>query len=56
MGAAANDPDDYYDMESPRHPVTLSQGVWMGKYELTKRQWEAVMNTTPWSGKPRRSC
>jgi formylglycine-generating enzyme required for sulfatase activity len=23
----------------------------MGKYELTKAQWEAIMGTTPWSGK-----
>ena len=36
--------------EDPQHEVTLSQGFWMGKYELTKRQWTAVMGTTPWSG------
>ena len=36
--------------ESPQHQVTLSQGFWMGKYELTKRQWTAVMGTTPWTG------
>jgi formylglycine-generating enzyme required for sulfatase activity len=24
----------------------------MGKYELTKAQWTAVMGTTPWSGRP----
>jgi formylglycine-generating enzyme required for sulfatase activity len=29
--------------------VTLD-GFWMGKYELTKRQWFAVMGTTPWAG------
>ena len=37
--------------EAPQHQVTLSQGFWMGKYELTKAQWRAVMATTPWSGK-----
>ena len=37
--------------EKPQHQVTLTQGFWMGKYELTKAQWVAVMNTTPWSGK-----
>ena len=37
--------------ESPQHQVRLTQGFWMGKYELTKRQWTAVMGTTPWSGK-----
>jgi formylglycine-generating enzyme required for sulfatase activity len=35
--------------EGPQHAVTLS-GYWMGKYELTKRQWQAVMGTTPWFG------
>jgi formylglycine-generating enzyme required for sulfatase activity len=29
--------------------VTLG-GFWMAKYALTKRQWKAVMDTTPWSG------
>jgi formylglycine-generating enzyme required for sulfatase activity len=36
--------------EDPQHLVTLT-GFWMGKYELTKRQWIAVMGTTPWFGK-----
>jgi formylglycine-generating enzyme required for sulfatase activity len=27
----------------------LTQGFWMGKYELTKAQWTAVMGTTPWA-------
>ena len=35
--------------EIPQHSVTLG-GFWMGKYELTKRQWQAVMGTTPWVG------
>ena len=37
--------------EGPQHTVTFSAGFWMGKYELTKRQWQAVMGTTPWEGK-----
>jgi len=37
-------------MEKPQHEVTLSQGFWLGKYELTQGQWEAVMGTTPWAG------
>ncbi len=37
--------------EDPRHPVTVG-GFWMAKYELTKRQWIAVMRTAPWTGKP----
>jgi len=41
---------DSYPREDPQHEVTFSSGFWMGKYELTKRQWTAVMGTTPWSG------
>ncbi len=37
--------------EGPRHRVTLSRGVYIGRYELTQRQWEAVMNTRPWAGR-----
>ncbi len=36
--------------EDPQHPVTVP-GFWMGKYEVTKGQWTAVMGTTPWSGR-----
>jgi len=37
--------------EDPQHSVTLTRGFWLGKYEVTKRQWEAVMETTPWVGR-----
>lgn len=40
---------DRYSSEGPQHYVTVA-GFWMGKYELTKRQWTAVMGTTPWAG------
>lgn len=43
--------EDSYAREDPQHLVTLP-GFWMGKYEVTKAQWQAVMGTTPWSGKP----
>ena len=39
--------------ESPRHEVEISRGFWLGKYEITQGQWEAVMGTTPWSGRGR---
>jgi formylglycine-generating enzyme required for sulfatase activity len=31
--------------ESPRHLVTFSYGFWVGKYEVTQAQWEAVLDT-----------
>ena len=35
-----------------RHQVTLTQGYWLGKYEVTQAQYEAVMGTNPsnWKG------
>ncbi|MDQ1256879.1 MAG: Serine/threonine-protein kinase pkn1, partial [Candidatus Hydrogenedentes bacterium] len=39
-----------YTAEDPQHWVTFDSGFWMGKYELTKAQWTAVMGTTPWAG------
>jgi len=49
MGRYAGEQDNY-SYEDPQHSVTLSQDFYLGKYELTKRQWQAVMGTTPWSG------
>lgn len=28
--------------------VTLSRGFWLGKYEVTRREWRDVMGTFPW--------
>jgi formylglycine-generating enzyme required for sulfatase activity len=36
--------------EDPRHSVSINTSFMMGKYEVTKRQWKAVMGTEPWSG------
>ena len=30
--------------------VTLTQGFWLGKYEVTQSEWHSVMHTTPWHG------
>jgi formylglycine-generating enzyme required for sulfatase activity len=49
MGQYPGEQDSNPLNESPQHQVTL-QGFWMGKYELTKAQWTAVMETTPWLG------
>jgi len=48
MGSADTE-QDRQSNEGPQHSVTLG-GFWMAKYELTKRQWTAVMGTTPWAG------
>lgn len=37
---------------SPAHEVTLNQGFWISKTEVTQAQWEAVMHTRPWANQP----
>jgi len=51
MGRSPNEQDSASN-EDPQHSVTLTQGFRIGKYEVTKRQWTALMGTTPWSGYP----
>jgi formylglycine-generating enzyme required for sulfatase activity len=51
MAQTANERDAYPNKETPQHRVTISSGFWMGKCEVTKGQWRAVMGTTPWSAK-----
>ena len=36
-----------YDNERPRTRVTISRGFYLGKYEVTQGQWEAVMGSNP---------
>ena len=33
--------------EGPVHEVQISKGFWLGKYEVTQGQWEAVMGRNP---------
>lgn len=33
------------------HRVTLSRGFWLGKYEVTKDEWERVMGSRLWQGR-----
>ena len=38
---------DSEDNEDPRHEVNINYGFWMGKYEVTQAQWEAVTGNNP---------
>ena len=49
MGSPPSEPGRYGD-EGPQHDVEISQGFYLGKYEITQEQWEAVMGTRPWEG------
>jgi formylglycine-generating enzyme required for sulfatase activity len=33
--------------QKPAHKVTIGQGFWMGKTEVTQAQWESVIGTNP---------
>ena len=35
------------DNERPLTRVRISRGFWLGKYEVTQRQWESVMRSNP---------
>ena len=37
--------------EGPQHEVVISQGFYIGKYELTQGQWIAVMGNRPWASR-----
>ena len=46
MGSPTNEVDRY-DNEGPQTAVTISRGFWMGKYEVTQGEYEAVMGNNP---------
>ncbi|HOZ45101.1 MAG TPA: formylglycine-generating enzyme family protein [Candidatus Hydrogenedentes bacterium] len=37
----------WYANEVPRHPVAITKGFWLGKYEITQAQWQKVMGSNP---------
>ncbi len=49
MGSPSSEQGRYSD-EGPVHDVTISQGFYLGTYEVTQEQWESVMGTRPWQG------
>ncbi|HOC57396.1 MAG TPA: formylglycine-generating enzyme family protein [Verrucomicrobiota bacterium] len=46
MGSPASEPASYSD-ERPQTHVTLSQGFWLGKYEVTQGEYLSVMGSNP---------
>lgn len=41
------DGDECSRYEQPQHRVTISRSFYMGKYEVTQAQWQAVMGNNP---------
>ena len=46
MGCGGSWAGECFDTEKPAHEVCVD-GFWMGKYEVTQRQWETVMGSNP---------
>jgi len=46
MGSPTNEVDRY-PREGPQTAVTISRGYWMGKYEVTQGEYQAVMGSNP---------
>ncbi|MBQ2593597.1 MAG: InlB B-repeat-containing protein [Candidatus Riflebacteria bacterium] len=46
-GELGREINDYAIRESPQHQVTLTQDFYMGKFEVTQEQYQAVMGTNP---------
>jgi formylglycine-generating enzyme required for sulfatase activity len=46
MGSTANE-IDRYDDEGPVHHVTISEAFYLGKYEVTQKQWYEVIGDNP---------
>ena len=36
-----------WSREGPLHEVEISEGFWLGKYEVTQGEWESVMGSNP---------
>ena len=36
-----------YSDEQPRHQVTIGEGFWLGKYEVTQGQWKSLKDSNP---------
>ena len=45
MGSASY--EEGRDSDERQHEVRISQGFWMGKYEVTQGEWESVMGANP---------
>jgi formylglycine-generating enzyme required for sulfatase activity len=46
MGSDGSDENGYKD-ETPQHMVAISKPFYLGKFEVTQSQWEAVMGENP---------
>ncbi len=49
MGSPSGD-TQAQDFEKPQHRVAISRPFYLGRYEVTQAQWQAVMGSSPFDG------
>lgn len=47
MGGERTIDDKWFGVEVPKHEVTITRGFYLGKYEVTQAQYEAIMGSNP---------
>ena len=47
MGCSPGDAECYPLEELPVHPVRITRGFQIGKYQVTQEQWQAVLGSSP---------
>ena len=47
MGGVSETDGRFQCVEVPKHEITLTRGFYLGKYEVTQEQYEAIMGTNP---------
>lgn len=40
-------PSEFFRGDEPQHRVLISQGYWLGKYEVTQLEWKSLMGNMP---------
>lgn len=55
MGSPDDEPDRYQD-EGPQREVVIEEGFWLSKYEVTQREFQALMQQNPSSAKDDPNC
>ena len=50
MGGESTTESRFVCVEVPKHEVTITKGFYLGKYEVTQAQYDAIMGSNPSSG------